>query len=256
MPKPFTTLTGNGCHFHMSLWKDGDERVPRRGRPARARALRARLPLHRRPEGARARLQRADGADRQLVQAAEARLDVERRDLVAGLDLVRLQQPHPDAADPGARAGSRTARSTARATRTWRRPPCSPPASTGSRTGSTPASRTRRTSTAFSYDELTGRGLRSLPANLLEAIGELEQRRRPARRARPDARERGVRRLLRAGEARRVVPLPRAGERLGGARVPDALLRLAMCGIVGLFAKSPGDRGAPRRRTSRRCSRR
>ena len=23
MPKPFTTLTGNGCHFHMSLWKDG-----------------------------------------------------------------------------------------------------------------------------------------------------------------------------------------------------------------------------------------
>ena len=28
---------------------------------------------------------------------------------------------------------------------------------------------------SFSYDELTGRGLRSLPANLLEAIGELEQ---------------------------------------------------------------------------------
>jgi len=23
MPKPFTTLTGNGCHFHMSLWQDG-----------------------------------------------------------------------------------------------------------------------------------------------------------------------------------------------------------------------------------------
>ena len=27
----------------------------------------------------------------------------------------------------------------------------------------------------FSYDELTARGLRSLPANLLEAIGELER---------------------------------------------------------------------------------
>ena len=26
MPKPFTHLTGNGCHFHMSLWK-GDENV-------------------------------------------------------------------------------------------------------------------------------------------------------------------------------------------------------------------------------------
>src|SRR6187431_1564992 len=24
MPKPFTNLTGNGCHFHMSLWKDGE----------------------------------------------------------------------------------------------------------------------------------------------------------------------------------------------------------------------------------------
>ena len=23
MPKPFSTLTGNGCHFHMSLWKAG-----------------------------------------------------------------------------------------------------------------------------------------------------------------------------------------------------------------------------------------
>ena len=58
MPKPFTNLTGNGCHFHMSLWKTATERLPRRGRPARARPLRDRLPLHRRPEGARARLQR------------------------------------------------------------------------------------------------------------------------------------------------------------------------------------------------------
>jgi glutamine synthetase len=24
MPKPFTTLTGNGCHFHMSLWRNGE----------------------------------------------------------------------------------------------------------------------------------------------------------------------------------------------------------------------------------------
>jgi glutamine synthetase len=34
MPKPFSHLTGNGCHFHMSLWKDGqnvflDEGDPR-----------------------------------------------------------------------------------------------------------------------------------------------------------------------------------------------------------------------------------
>jgi glutamine synthetase len=24
MPKPFANLTGNGCHFHISLWKDGE----------------------------------------------------------------------------------------------------------------------------------------------------------------------------------------------------------------------------------------
>jgi glutamine synthetase len=24
MPKPFSNLTGNGCHFHMSLWKNGE----------------------------------------------------------------------------------------------------------------------------------------------------------------------------------------------------------------------------------------
>ena len=24
MPKPFTHLTGNGCHFHMSLWREGE----------------------------------------------------------------------------------------------------------------------------------------------------------------------------------------------------------------------------------------
>ena len=26
MPKPFAHLTGNGCHFHMSLW-DGERNV-------------------------------------------------------------------------------------------------------------------------------------------------------------------------------------------------------------------------------------
>ena len=39
MPKPFSHLTGNGCHFHMSLWDGGPQPVPRRVRPARPRAL-------------------------------------------------------------------------------------------------------------------------------------------------------------------------------------------------------------------------
>jgi glutamine synthetase len=29
MPKPFANLTGNGCHFHVSLWKDGENAFER-----------------------------------------------------------------------------------------------------------------------------------------------------------------------------------------------------------------------------------
>jgi glutamine synthetase len=29
MPKPFANLTGNGCHFHVSLWKDGENAFAR-----------------------------------------------------------------------------------------------------------------------------------------------------------------------------------------------------------------------------------
>ena len=55
MPKPFAHLTGNGCHFHMSLW-DGDTNLFARDRGDDLRNLgphRPRLQLHRRPEDAR-----------------------------------------------------------------------------------------------------------------------------------------------------------------------------------------------------------
>jgi glutamine synthetase len=29
MPKPFSNLTGNGCHFHVSLWRDGENAFER-----------------------------------------------------------------------------------------------------------------------------------------------------------------------------------------------------------------------------------
>ena len=53
---------------------------------------------------------------------------------------------------------------------------------------------------SFPHEELRARGLESLPANLVEAIGELEAGRRPARCARPGP-GRGLRRLLRSREA-------------------------------------------------------
>ena len=120
MPKPFAHLTGNGCHFHMSLWKDGEnvfERRPVR-RPARHGPVGDRLPLHRRPEGAREGVHRGDRADRDLLQAARHEHDAQRLDVGPGLHQLRVQQPHPDAAHPGAPAASRTAPSTAPATRT------------------------------------------------------------------------------------------------------------------------------------------
>ena len=76
-------------------------RRPRR-RPARARADEGGLPLHRRPDGAREGLHRGDRADRELLQAAEGRRPALGRDVGAGLRLLRLQQPHADAARAGA----------------------------------------------------------------------------------------------------------------------------------------------------------
>ena len=105
MPKPFAHLTGNGCHFHVSLWKDGEnvfERDPDRG-PARPRAVRARLQLPRRPQGPRQGLHRASPHRPSTPTSGSmvGRAD-QRRHLGAGLRQLRLQQPHPDAAHPRA----------------------------------------------------------------------------------------------------------------------------------------------------------
>ena len=140
-------------------------------------------------------------------------LDLERRDLVAGLDLVRLQQPHPDAADPGARpdrgphgrrllqpvpgrgggarGGPRRDRERARRRRAERREPLR-----------LLLRRADRPRAAVATGEPARGGRRA------------RARRRPPRRARAGA-GRGLRRLLRAREARRVVPLPRAGRAPG-----------------------------------------
>ena len=105
MPKPFTHLTGNGCHFHMSLWRDDenaflDEDDPRGlGLSETAYHFVGGLKAHARASSA------LTAPTVNSVQAPEARVDDLGGDVVAGLDLVRLQQPHPDAAHPGARTG-------------------------------------------------------------------------------------------------------------------------------------------------------
>ena len=73
MPKPFAHLTGNGCHFHMSLWKDGENlfeaprRRPRGGAVRDAYQFVGGLKAH-----AKAYI-RGDRAHRDLVQAAGGR---------------------------------------------------------------------------------------------------------------------------------------------------------------------------------------
>ena len=174
MPKPFTNLTGNGCHFHMSLWRDGEnaflDEADARGLGLSGTAYHflGGLKAHARAYA------RADRADGELVQAAEARRRRERGDLVAGLDLVRLQQPHADAAHPGAgRIEDRTVDGSAN--------PYLAAAAVlaagldGIERELDPGEPNSENLYAQSYDELTTLGLRSLPANLLEAIDELER---------------------------------------------------------------------------------
>ena len=101
MPKPFSNLTGNGCHFHMSLWKDGtnvflDEADPRGlGLSETAYHFIGGLRKH----------ARAYSALTAPTVNSYKRLKVGTtcvgRNLVAGLDLLRLQQPHADAPHPG-----------------------------------------------------------------------------------------------------------------------------------------------------------
>ena len=102
MPKPFGHLTGNGCHFHISLWdKAGKKNLFEDAKDSqRLRAVGDRLPLHRRPDPPRGRGLGDRRAHGQLLQAHRRRRARLRRHLVAGLRGLGRQQPHAD--DPRA----------------------------------------------------------------------------------------------------------------------------------------------------------
>ena len=119
-------------------------------RPARPGPVGDRLPVHRRAEGAREGVHRADGADGHLVQAARDG-HAQRVELGARVRELRLQQPHADAAHPGGRPDRgphrrRLMQPVPRRDRRARRR-----ASTGSRTASTPGDPT----TELNLHELT-----------------------------------------------------------------------------------------------------
>ena len=72
MPKPFSHLTGNGCHFHMSLW-DGETNFFLDENDPRGLGLGDAYHFIGGLDEARARLQRRDRPDGELLQAPEGR---------------------------------------------------------------------------------------------------------------------------------------------------------------------------------------
>ena len=102
MPKPFAHLTGNGCHFHMSLWKDG-ENSSRPTRPTTRAGSGSRQLAYHFIGGLKAHAKAYIAVTAPTVTSYKrlvigARV---RRHVGAGLRLLRLQQPHADAAHPG-----------------------------------------------------------------------------------------------------------------------------------------------------------
>ena len=141
MPKPFTHLTGNGCHFHMSLWRDG-ENVFARDPADDPRGLGLSETAYSFIGGLKAHAKAYIAITAPTVTSYK-RLVVGTRSGSSWAPVYvsygynnRTQMLRVPA--PGA---SRTARSTAPATRTWPPPSCWRPGSTASSAGSTPASR-------------------------------------------------------------------------------------------------------------------
>ncbi len=104
MPKPFGHLTGNGCHFHMSLWKDG-ENVFETDPSDDPRGLGLTPLAYSFIGGLKAHAKAYIALTAPTVGSLQASGGghAQRLELGAGLCELRLQQPHPDAAHPGCR---------------------------------------------------------------------------------------------------------------------------------------------------------
>jgi glutamine synthetase len=173
MPKPFTNLTGNGCHFHMSLWRDGenlflDEADPRGlGLSDTAYGFVGGLKAHARASSALTaptvnsykRLKYGTTTSGATWAPVWISYGYNNRTQM-------LRIPGPGRIEDRTIDGSANpylAAATVLAA-----------GLDGIENGLEPGEPNSENLYSHSYEELTGRGLKTLPANLLEAIGELE----------------------------------------------------------------------------------
>ena len=173
MPKPFTSLTGNGCHFHMSLWRDDenlflDEADPRGlGLSDTAYGFVGGLKAHARASSALTaptvnsykRLKYGTTTSGATWAPVWISYGYNNRTQM-------LRIPGPGRIEDRTIDGSANpylAAATVLAA-----------GLDGIENGLEPGEPNSENLYAHTYEELTARGLKALPANLLEAVGELE----------------------------------------------------------------------------------
>jgi glutamine synthetase len=174
MPKPFTHLTGNGCHFHMSLWRDGDNLFLDESDP---RGLGLSETAYHFIGGLKAHARAYSGITAPTVNSYK-RLKLGSTASGATWSPVWISYGYNNRTQmlripaPG-RIEDRTIDGS-----------CNPYLAAaavlasgldGIEKGLDAGEPNSDNLYSFSYDELTARGLRALPANLLEATHELEQ---------------------------------------------------------------------------------
>ncbi len=173
MPKPFTHLTGNGAHFHMSLWRDGenvflDESDPRGlGLSSLAYSFVGGLKEHARASSALTaptvnsykRLKPGSTSSGATWSPVWISYGYNNRTQMLRINPGRIEDRTIDGScNPYLAAAAVLA------------------AGLDGIERSTDAGEPNSENLySFTYEELTGRGLRSLPANLLDAVGELER---------------------------------------------------------------------------------
>jgi glutamine synthetase len=174
MPKPFTQLTGNGCHFHMSLWRDGengflDEADPRGlGLSETAYRFIGGLKTHARASSALTaptvnsykRLKPGSTTSGATWSPVWISYGYNNRTQM-------LRIPAPGRVEDRTVDGSANPYLAATAVLAA--------GLDGIERGLDAGEPNSDNLYAHTYEELTARGLRSLPANLLDAIGELER---------------------------------------------------------------------------------